>query len=78
MHPHTHIHTQVDGGIKVDLRGNKGHTALHIGAMHGRTGVVNFLVARGACLDQTNHEGLTPRHLLNLFCETRGGGLAGR
>jgi ankyrin repeat protein len=35
--------------------------------MHGRYAVVELLVARGANMDEENDEGLTPRHLINLF-----------
>ena len=60
----------LDGGIGVERRGDKGHTALHIAAMHGCFSVVELLVARGANLDEANDGGITPRHLLNIFCES--------
>jgi ankyrin repeat protein len=59
----------MDSGIDVGAAGDDGHTALHIAAMHGRRAVVELLVARGGDMDQENHSGLTPRHLLNLFAE---------
>jgi ankyrin repeat protein len=60
-------HVQVDGGLDVGARDDDGHTPLHIAAMHGRYAVVELLVARGANMDEENDEGLTPRHLINLF-----------
>lgn len=73
---HTSVHdaglipVQVDGGFDVGARGNDGHTPLHIAAMHGRYAVVELLVARGAKWDEENDEGLTPRHLFNLFFQS--------
>jgi hypothetical protein len=64
------IPMQVDGGFDVGARGNDGHTPLHIAAMHGRYAVVELLVARGANWDEENDEGLTPRHLFNLFFQS--------
>ena len=61
--------------VDVNLADRDGNTALHLAAKSGSVDVFDWLVARGARLDVTNHAGETPRllalHTTNLAARIR-------
>ena len=59
----------LDSNADLTLRNQNGDQAVHVAASHGRVVFVDFLVDRGADMDSVNDDGLSARHLLNLFQE---------
>jgi len=56
----------LDRGSRINAKDNKGYTALHIAAKHGRMGALASLVDGGASIQNTTHRGETPLHIASI------------
>ena len=54
--------TELLEGVSIDMRGEDGDTALHIGCLHGQLGVVEECLKRGADVNVSDEDGSTPLH----------------
>lgn len=61
------INKMKEWGFDVNMVDNNGNTGLHAAVMHDESTVVRMLVAGGASVSATNHEGCTPIHIAARF-----------
>ena len=65
--------TELLEGVSIDMRGEDGDTALHIGCLHGQLGVVEECLKRGADVNVSDEDGSIETRLQASRCAVPAG-----